>query len=334
MSPKKRKSSGDGRVDNAATLAAAARRSREAHRKRHPDEPLTANDELADKILAAMESGAPLPSPKLARGADFEDVEDEVCFGEECGIEFIDKMRTTRMQATAKGRAALQAISKCKECDEDICHWGEEQGELLDAIVNDECPPRIEVVRAVNPFNPVALLTPPTEAALCAVAAEIIQLGEPIALYLGDLCLADDENVGAHNTYLYEISPDELRLRGFKHGANLRVDASKCGGEARFINDKFAPGGLPAREPNCFVELVFDGDNKEFVLVVFASKRIRKGDEIIIDYGPDYWQVASEALLRGHAAAQERQAAPSGASSQKKGGPAGSSTKKKQRKGK
>lgn len=247
-----------------------------------------------------MEAGEPLPSPKSWRGPEFEEVEDDVCFGAAAGVEFVDSMRVDRLRATPKGRAVLQAFAACSECDEDESHMGGEHGELIEALASDNCPPRLHVVRATSPFNPVALFTPPTEAALCAVAAERIRPGSPIALYLGDLSLAEDAACGgAGNTYLYELSPAELEKRGF-HGARLVVDARRCGGEARFINDKWAPGGLPPRKPNCFVELVFDGHAKEFLLVVFASARIRKGEEVIVDYGPDYWQVAAKALLDAH----------------------------------
>ena len=269
----------DGRDDQStrvSALAAAARRSRAslAQDRRDP---------LHDQILEALERGTPLPSSKQARGAGFQDVEDEACFGDACGVEFIDQMRLHQLQTSAKGRTALKAIAACEECDEDMAHWDGPHGELLDAIISDACPPRIHVAKACSPFNPVCLLTPPSEEPLCAVAAENIRVGEPIAPYLGELCLAGETSGGVGNTYLYELSQDEMRARGFQGDARLRVDASRCGAEARFINDKWAPGGLPTREANCYVELVFDGETKQFLLIFFASRRIRKGDEIIAD---------------------------------------------------
>ena len=35
------------------------------------------------------------------------------------------------------------------------------------------------------------------------------------------------------------------------------------------------------------------------VVMLFASERIPKGREIIVDYGPDYWQVALPSILNG-----------------------------------
>ena len=107
---------------------------------------------------------------------------------------------------------------------EDEAHWSGPDGELLEAVARGEVEPRIRVMRAVSPFNPVALFTPPSELALAAVAAYQIEVGEPIALYLGDLVTADADD--PDNTYTYELDADELRLRGYAASAALRVDAS------------------------------------------------------------------------------------------------------------
>ena len=159
-----------------SAIASAARRSRQLYRKSHAVAPTdAANEFLADRILEALATGAPLPSPDLARGADFGEVDDEACFGTAVGVDFINQMRTDRLEASVRGRAALTAISSCKESDEDEAHWGGPDSELLEAVVTDRCSPRIHVMRARNPFNPVALFTPLTESALCAVAAQTIQ---------------------------------------------------------------------------------------------------------------------------------------------------------------
>ena len=45
-------------------------------------------------------------------------------------------------------------------------------------------------------------------------------------------------------------------------------------------------------------------------LCFFASRRIRAGREIIVDYGPDYWEASHESLLRTHAKGARRRGAP------------------------
>ena len=51
------------------------------------------------------------------------------------------------------------------------------------------------------------------------------------------------------------------------------------------------------------MELLFCGQAKQFHLVFFASARIKKGHEIIANYGPEFWRVASTVLLEAHAQA-------------------------------
>ena len=94
----------------------------------------------------------------------------------------------------------------------------------------------------------------------------------------------------------------------------LPADASHAGSEGRFINDKFG-GGMGERRPNCYVDLIFDGEHGEFVLVFFASRRIAKNSEIIADYGDSYWEIATDVLLQAHrkeAAALQGSSAPGG----------------------
>ena len=278
-------------------LAAAVRKTRSLHRKRAPAVKDDAATNVADAILGAIEGDLPLPSRRSYRGPEFVDVPDELVFGPVAGVEYIEGLRPDGL-CDRHGDAILQAMSECHELDEDEAHWNGPDGELLRAIVDGEAESRISVKRAVNPFNPVCLLTPPSEHALTATAAEPILAGEPIALYSGDL-VAEGEST-ASNTYLYALDMDELRRRGYKGpSTQLRVDASRAGSEGRFVNDKFG-GGVGERRPNCYIDLIFDGEHGEFVLVFFASRRIAKNSEIIADYGDAFWEVATDVLLQAH----------------------------------
>ena len=190
---------------------------------------------LAVEILEAIRQGSALPSRARARGPEFEPIDSSSAFQ---GVVKLEHPRLDRLHARgAAGAAVLKQIRACEEVDEDIAHWSGPDAELLYAIARDDLlEPRIRVMRAVNPFNPVALFTPPTEEPLAAVAAEPIDIGEPIAMYLGDLTMADDPCLcGGINTYLYELDKDELEQRGYTGNVGLRMDASRAGGEARFI---------------------------------------------------------------------------------------------------
>ena len=283
-------------------LAAAVRRSRAAarsqgHANARQCTTFRGQTDLADEILSALESGSELPSRRAFRGPSFEPIEPKEAFSST--VE-----RTDVLNFDGLPDHITDALLNCEEADPDEAHWEGPDGELLEHVASCGGQGRVQVVRVLDPFNPVGLFTPLSEEPLAAVAAVDIATGEPIAPYLGDVVTEDDPSIDeTTNTYLFELDPDELALRGYDgpRGVGLRVDASKRGGLARFVNDR-ASFGLPARTANSYLELLYDGEQREWVVMLFASERIPKGREIIVDYGPDYWQVALPSILNGHEA--------------------------------
>ena len=183
--------------------------------------------------------------------------------------------------------------------------------------------PSIRAARVVDPLNPVLLFTPPSEAALAAVATRRIRAGEPFAAYAGELVGAD-EPVARSNMYLYELDAAELAERGYAGGSaggsasgsaggsggsagdpdllpGLRIDASRRGGLARLVNDGWTPRSLPPRAANCHVELTYDDEGRMPMLVFFADADVHAGAELVVDYGPDYWRVSLRQLRDAHA---------------------------------
>lgn len=280
--------------DDIQHLASTVRRSR-CRCAKFPS--FRSDADLADDILAALADGKPLPSTRSFRGSDFTEIDAAAAF---VSAERIDSIRYERLETHRHGEAILSALEACEELDEDWSHWNGPHGELLDMLVFGEAPPRLAAVRAENPFNPVALFTPRTDLPLAAVATVDIAASEPIAPYWGEL-VAEDDPLISESAYLFELDPDALSARGYEGPrVGLRVDAARRGSLARFVNDATS-FGLPARSPNSFLELIFDGERREFVVMLFASEAIRKGQEVIVDYGPDYWAAALAHLLKAHA---------------------------------
>ena len=63
-------------------------------------------------------------------------------------------------------------------------------------------------------------------------------------------------------------------------GDRLIIDAGKRGNELRFIND-----GI---NPNCVMKNIIGPDGLWYVCYI-ALKDIKKGDQLLISYGPSYW---------------------------------------------
>ena len=275
-------------------IAVAARRAHALHNERHGG----STDESLGMLLAHLEKGTYDVEAQAARRAEFEPVP-----AAEFPFERASAMCLERLQTGRHGKAMLKALKALSPVDSDEAHWNGPFGAKLRSLVEgrDKPNPNIRVMRAVNAsLNPVALLTPPGEPALAAVAARHIAAGTPVALYTGELVADGDADLPS-STYVYEIARDELGARKYPAKLpSLRIDASRRGGEARFVNDKWAPAGWPQRIPNVYIDTVYDGASRELHLCFFASTPILKGCEIIADYGPDYWQTALRLLLAAH----------------------------------
>jgi hypothetical protein len=81
----------------------------------------------------------------------------------------------------------------------------------------------------------------------------------------------------------------DLSLYRAKEGANVGVDASQMGNEARFINDY---RGVAARPNAVFEER--RTDTGELCMAVWSgSEEIKKGQEILVSYGKGFWHARS-----------------------------------------
>jgi SET domain-containing protein len=104
--------------------------------------------------------------------------------------------------------------------------------------------------------------------------ADILE-DEFIGLYTGsiqDRSLVDNKDYA----WLYPIQTED--------GGAVSLDGYSQGNELRFINDGISP--------NCVVQYVIGHDNLWHVCYV-ALTDIKKGEQLLISYGPDYWDTRS-----------------------------------------
>src|SRR5882762_6229375 len=109
-------------------------------------------------------------------------------------------------------------------------------------------------------------------------AARKIQPNTHIIDYVGELHCDDRD------------SDYDLSLYRSQDGANVGIDASTMGNEARFINDY---RGIRERPNAIFV----DGRSLKGELrmsIGSAGQTIKKGDEILVSYGKGWWSARQE----------------------------------------
>ena len=281
-----------------AEIASAARRAHELHAKQTKlSKEAKASGQQLDALLAHLESGVSTSPPAMPQRAEFLPTEDSA-------YERHDEVCLKRLKKSPSGLAVLKALRACSEVDSDQAHWGGPFGAELRALVDGRGSPNpnIRVMRAADPsVNPVALLTPPGEPALAAVAAHHIAAGTPVALYTGELVVDGEDGELPSSTYVYKVTRDFLQARGYPDDLPAPCMDAYRGGLARFVNDKWTPHGWPTRTPNVYMDTVYDGTRREVHLCFFASAPITKGRELIVDYGPEYWATALRLLLAAHA---------------------------------
>jgi hypothetical protein len=152
--------------------------------------------------------------------------------------------------------------------------------------------PKIEVVELVTALHPARFFVPLYTPAYGVIARERIENGEPIGFYTGVLQMDTETDEGAVSPYCFTVPASDMDKNWQK---DLKIDARERGNELRFIND---PRGLPG-EANCR-SLVVRWKGLPHILFV-ASKPINPGQELLLNYGEDYWHLISSHLLNSFA---------------------------------
>jgi hypothetical protein len=154
----------------------------------------------------------------------------------------------------------------------------------------------IEVIEVVDETHPARVFTPPDCTAFGLKATKSFVEDEPIMAYHGKVVRA--ETASTENFYLYDMTAG---LEGYD-GPTLCIDPRTSGNEARFVNDAWKPEGMSHAKANAYAKLVWCKKTHLPHVFFLAGKDIRKGEEILIDYGVEsYWRVCWRALMQEHA---------------------------------
>jgi hypothetical protein len=247
--------------------------------------------DAAGRVLRDLREGKTFSAKQVAQKARANPSEPVLDPFERVGVGELQTIDTSDLK-----EEVIESLNACRTVVEDERHWQHAYAELLRTIVDGAagCNAYIAVAVEKNPLSPVNLFTPPSVTPYTAIAKADIAEGWPIAQYSGRLI--DAREASAKNHYLYELPAKKMAKRGYR-GPVLLVNSEEQGNEARFINDDWTPRGLPKRQPNCYVELVFDPVKKLPYLIWFASKKIRKGQELVGSYGPHYWRHVFKNLI-------------------------------------
>jgi len=114
----------------------------------------------------------------------------------------------------------------------------------------------------------------------CGVfAAEEISPGEFIGIYTGDLGYGNYHEI-EESCYIFEMLDDEIY-----------VDADRCGNFTRFINHS-SPENCNCQSLLYMTEVNRFGRHFTIpIIILYASNPIEKGEQLLFDYGDEYWKL-------------------------------------------
>ena len=104
----------------------------------------------------------------------------------------------------------------------------------------------------------------------------------------------DNELHKVDNSYLFDIQThaysDEL--------PELIVSGDKA--ISGLINDAVSLGGTEPRHHNLVPEDMFDPKHKNPMILLKATRKISKGEELLYSYGQKFWKVIGKELMEEH----------------------------------
>jgi hypothetical protein len=141
----------------------------------------------------------------------------------------------------------------------------------------------VSVCEVSSLCNPVRYYTIPSQISHGLLALRDINNGEFIMSYAGELCeeLSTDSPL-----YAYSVPQDNVQsiVPNYYCHTVLNIDALHYGSVARFMNDN---SFRRTEAVNTFNQYAWQDDSIH--LLFGCNTKVRKGEEIITDYGPSYW---------------------------------------------
>jgi len=187
--------------------------------------------------------------------------------------------------------------------------------------------PKARVYAVVSLRHPARFFNIPTSESFALVATSRINMGEGIGSYIGvwrdfrTFHKVSDE-AAMRQVYAYDCLSNQIpgppnpfwtgaakeredalpeNERRAYRGGDLVVEALSYGNEIRFINDAYGRQG-EEDTINAYAHILWDERRRWPCILIRASKTIRKGQEICVDYGDMFWSKVCRSMMMEHAA--------------------------------
>ena len=148
--------------------------------------------------------------------------------------------------------------------------------------------------------SPVRYFDVPSRPSFCVMARQPIAPGTFVFTYAGEV---SEQVINYSSTYVYNLCAADIRraVPGYTALPNLYLDAMASGSIARFVNDnryRLTEDGAPGSSANLDCTFLFHGGMLH--LAFYAVRRIEAGEELVSQYGDDYWKTINSRLIDDH----------------------------------
>lgn len=191
----------------------------------------------------------------------------------------------------------------CEKTRKLLDSYSFKNNEKVQQMLNSNVLDYVEVGEIVDMRNPAKLFGAlPGEKAHGVFAMRDFDVGDPIMCYAGYLT---DHNKDAEslveNAYVFQIKTETfLDKKQFTDELfpDLVIDGKKS--IAGLINDPVSLGLELGREANLKTVDGFNDINKNPMILLEATKKICKGDELLYSYKQNFWKETSQSLMERH----------------------------------
>lgn len=180
--------------------------------------------------------------------------------------------------------------------DEDICHeldvrkFDYPVDIKVEAMLQENILDRVEVREIIDYRNPAKLFTLPGQQAFGVFAKRNFAVDEPVLCYGGYL-MNKDSTLDELDAYVFEV--DHLFM---EHDLLINGEFAVAGK----INDPIALGGTSKRRANLTSFAMYDHELRNPLVVFYASRPIRAGEELLYSYGAAYWREMWKVMMFDH----------------------------------
>jgi hypothetical protein len=157
---------------------------------------------------------------------------------------------------------------------------------------------RVEVREILDYRNPAKLFALPNQKVHGVFAKKTFKIDDPVLCYSGYLMDTEAE-FDPFNAYLFDVD-SAAYFDGDTGGEvpDLFIDGKDS--IAGKINDSISIGGSLKRAPNLTSFCLFDSETNNPIIVLYATREIKEGDELLYNYGAAYWRSIWKGLMIEH----------------------------------